>query len=89
MEQYNEALANAAAAENEGNADSAARFDAEAARIYARIVTANVLEGVIISDAENALLGLPLWAVIVILAAIIIVILLMIVMVVKCIRKNN
>lgn len=89
MTQYNAALANAADAENRGDEAAAAEFDAEAASIYAQIVTANVLEGEIIKEAEDALLGLPLWAVIVILAGIVIVVILMIVLVIKCCRKNN
>jgi len=48
MTQYNAALANAADAENRGDDAAAAEFDAEAESIYAQIVTANVLEGVII-----------------------------------------
>ena len=41
MDQYNQALANAAAAEDKGDDDSARQYDAEARNIYAQLVTAN------------------------------------------------
>lgn len=41
MDQYNQALANAAAAEDRGDDDSARQYDAEARNIYAQLVTAN------------------------------------------------
>jgi len=88
MEQYNAALSNAAAAENRGDAEAAAEFDAEAKRIYAQIVTANDFESDLINEAEWRLLGLPLWAVIVIIAGIVIFLILMVVLVIYCCRKR-
>jgi hypothetical protein len=48
MEQYNQALSDAADAENSGDEAAAAQFDSEAARIYALILEANEDEAEII-----------------------------------------
>jgi Fe2+ transport system protein B len=87
MAQYNEALAGAAQAEKRGDEVTAADFDAEASRIYALIVSANEEQAEIIEEAEDDVLGMPLYAFIIGVAVIFIGLVLVLILVIRCCKK--